>query len=148
MRWNYLSLLKLQWHSCWSLGMDKWFHPILYCAFYYLSMLGLKLIHVTNGGPGINLSLYKCTKILRNTFLVYIYIYIYIYIWWWTQLWSMCRVKAHKWAFVQMFSCLGKLVVMVTYTICTEQCISLEWLWKSQLHAKLRETIDIWSLFH
>ena len=35
----------------WSLGMDKWFHPALYKACAYLSMLWLKLIHVCKRGP-------------------------------------------------------------------------------------------------
>ena len=35
----------------WSLGMDKWFHPILYYGCNYLSMLGLKLNHVSKRGP-------------------------------------------------------------------------------------------------
>ena len=35
----------------WSLGMDQWFHPTLYWACNYLSMLGLKLIHVSKLGP-------------------------------------------------------------------------------------------------
>ena len=39
MRWNYLSIPKLQRCSRWSLGMDKKFHLTLYCACDYLSML-------------------------------------------------------------------------------------------------------------
>ena len=35
----------------WSLGMDKLFHPTLYWAYNYLSMLGLKLTHVSKRGP-------------------------------------------------------------------------------------------------
>ena len=38
----------------WSLGMDKLFHPTLYNGRNYMSMLGLKLIHVSKKGPGIN----------------------------------------------------------------------------------------------
>ena len=33
------------------LGMDKWFHPTLYTGCNYISMLGLKLIHVSRWGP-------------------------------------------------------------------------------------------------
>ena len=40
MGWNYLSIPKLQRCNRWSLGMDKWFHPTLYWACDYLSMLG------------------------------------------------------------------------------------------------------------
>ena len=32
-----------------SLGMDKWFHLTFHNACNYLSMLGLKLIHVNKG---------------------------------------------------------------------------------------------------
>ena len=41
--WNYL-------HH-WSLGMDKELHPTHYNGCNYLSMLGLKLIHVSKSGP-------------------------------------------------------------------------------------------------
>ena len=50
MGWNYLSFPKLQRCNRWSLGMDKWFHPTLYQACDYLSMLGLKLNHVSKRG--------------------------------------------------------------------------------------------------
>ena len=45
---NYLSIPKLQWCNHWSFGMDKQFHPILYRACDYLSMLGLELMNVCN----------------------------------------------------------------------------------------------------
>ena len=51
MGWNYLSIPKLQRLHCWSLGMDKWFHPTVYNGCDYLSMLGLKLNHVSKRGP-------------------------------------------------------------------------------------------------
>ena len=35
----------------WSLEKDKWFHPTLYWACGYLSMLGLRLIHISKRGP-------------------------------------------------------------------------------------------------
>ena len=50
MRWNYLSIPKLQRLHRWSLGMDKLFHPILYNGCDYISMLGLKLNHVSKRG--------------------------------------------------------------------------------------------------
>ena len=34
-----------------NLGMGKHFHPTLYCACDYSSMLGLKSNHVSKGGP-------------------------------------------------------------------------------------------------
>ena len=42
---------KLQWLYHWSLGMDKQFHPTFYNGCNYLSMLGLKLNHVSKRGP-------------------------------------------------------------------------------------------------
>ena len=50
MGWNYLSIPKLQRLYRLSLGMDKYFHPTLYWACDYLSMLGLKLNHVSKRG--------------------------------------------------------------------------------------------------
>ena len=50
MGWNYLSIPKLQRCNRWSLGMDKSFHPTLYQACNYLSMLWLKLNHVSKWG--------------------------------------------------------------------------------------------------
>ena len=44
-RFNYLSN-KHRLHR-WSLGMDKQFHPTLYNGCDYISMLGLKLMHVS-----------------------------------------------------------------------------------------------------
>ena len=41
---------KLQQLHHWSLGMDKWFDLTLYWAYDYLSILGLKLIHVSTRG--------------------------------------------------------------------------------------------------
>ena len=37
--------------SRWSLGMSKQFQPTLYDGWNYLSMLGIKLIHVSERGP-------------------------------------------------------------------------------------------------
>ena len=50
MRWNYLSILKLQ-RCCWSLEIDKYFHPTLHNGCNYLSLLGLKLIYVSKSAP-------------------------------------------------------------------------------------------------
>ena len=50
MGWNYLSIPKLQRLHRWSLGMDRQFHSTLYNGCYYLSMLGLKLNHVSKRG--------------------------------------------------------------------------------------------------
>ena len=51
MGWNHLSTPKLQRCNRGSLGMDKLFHPIHYNGCNYLSMLGLKLNHVSKRGP-------------------------------------------------------------------------------------------------
>ena len=48
--WKYLSIPKLERCNRWSLGMDKLFHPTVYWACDYLSMLGLKSNHVSNRG--------------------------------------------------------------------------------------------------
>ena len=50
--WNYSSIPKLQPLHRWSLEMDKQFHRALYNGCNYLSMLGLKLTHVSKRGPG------------------------------------------------------------------------------------------------
>ena len=52
MGWNYISIPKLQRCNRWSLGMDKYFHSTLYWACDYLSMLGLKLNHVSKRSYG------------------------------------------------------------------------------------------------
>ena len=66
MGWNYLSIPKLQRLHRWSLGMDKQFHPIHYNVCNYLSMLGLKLNHVSKRGHrwnnGILLLLHSATS--------------------------------------------------------------------------------------
>ena len=49
---NYLSIPKLQWLHCWSLGMDKLFHPTLHNGCKYLFLQGLKLIHVSKRATG------------------------------------------------------------------------------------------------
>ena len=50
MGWNNLSIPKLQRLHRWSLGMDKLFHPTSYNGCNHLSMLGLKLNHVSKMG--------------------------------------------------------------------------------------------------
>ena len=50
-RWNYLSIPKLQRCNRWSLEMAMKFHPIFHNGFNYLSMLGTKLNHVSKMGP-------------------------------------------------------------------------------------------------
>ena len=50
MGWNYLSIPKHHRCSRSSLGMDNLFHPTLFGTCDYLSMLGLKLIHVSKKG--------------------------------------------------------------------------------------------------
>ena len=51
---QFLSIFKLQRLHCWSLGMDKKFHPTRYQACDYLSMLGLKLTMLVKGAPVFN----------------------------------------------------------------------------------------------
>ena len=52
---------KLQRCNRWNLGMNKSFHPTLYCACDYLSMLVLKLIHVSTRYLNDT-----CTRITNN----------------------------------------------------------------------------------
>ena len=59
MGWNYLSIPKLQRLHRWSLGMDKSFHPMHYNGCNYLSMLGLKLNHVSKRGPRWSVMLWQ-----------------------------------------------------------------------------------------
>ena len=65
MGWNYLSIPKLQRLHHWSLGMDKLFHPTLLWACNYLSMLGLKLNHVSKRGPGCVIQNFYHRKFLK-----------------------------------------------------------------------------------
>ena len=60
MGWNYLSSAKLQRCNRWSLGIDKYFHPTHYNGCNYLSMLVLKLIHVSIRG-------YCCIHFILST---------------------------------------------------------------------------------
>ena len=49
--WNYLSIPKPQRCNRWRLRMEKKFHPTLYLACDYLSVPGLKVMHVSKSGP-------------------------------------------------------------------------------------------------
>ena len=51
MGWNHVSIPELQPFHRWSLRMDKKFHPTLYWACDYLTMLGLRSIHVSKKYP-------------------------------------------------------------------------------------------------
>ena len=48
--WNYLSIPKLQRLHRWSLRIDKYIYPTLFNGCNYLSMLVLKLIHLSKRG--------------------------------------------------------------------------------------------------
>ena len=72
---NYLSIPKLQRCNRWSLGMDKLFQATLYQACNYLSMLGLKLNHVSKRGhrwPTTNAT--NAHGVKRRTFLSVYYV--------------------------------------------------------------------------
>ena len=58
MGWNYLSIHKLQRCNRWSLGMNTSYHTTLCHGCNYLSMLGLKLNHVSKMGPRFHQTLY------------------------------------------------------------------------------------------
>ena len=49
----------------WILGMDKLFHPTVYNECNYLSMLGLKLNHVSKRGPWCPFGLNSCLSTRR-----------------------------------------------------------------------------------
>ena len=51
MGWNYLSIPIFQRCNCWSLWMDKQFHPTLYWVCDYIFMMGLQLIHLSKRAP-------------------------------------------------------------------------------------------------
>ena len=63
--WNCLSIPKLQRLHRWSLGTDNQFNPPLYNGRDYLSMLGLKLNHVSKRGPGRLRHISEAIKYLR-----------------------------------------------------------------------------------
>ena len=76
--WNCLSIHKLQlFHSC-NLGMDKQFHPTQFSWCYYLSMLGLKLIHVSKRGHESLMKRRYFTRDKYTWFLQLIYVHIFI----------------------------------------------------------------------
>ena len=69
-KWNYLSIPKLQPLHRW-VGKWKKFHPILYLTCDYLSMLGLKSIHVSSKrGRNRHLKGRKVGLISTNLFLI------------------------------------------------------------------------------
>ena len=68
MGWNYLSIPKLQRLHRWSLGMDKYFHPTHYNGCDYLSMLGLKLNHVSKRGH--RCCMWVCCTVLKYHWIV------------------------------------------------------------------------------
>ena len=49
--WNYLSIPKFQRCGCWSSESDEQFIPTLFCTLNYLSMSGLRLIHISKRDP-------------------------------------------------------------------------------------------------
>ena len=63
MEWNYFSIPKCQRCNRWGLGMERWFHPTLYWECNYLSMMGLKLNHVSKNGPW---NLYVMVSVARS----------------------------------------------------------------------------------
>ena len=66
MGWNYLSIPKLQRCNRWSLGMDKLVHPTFYNECNYLSMLGLKLNHVSKRVPVLTSKLCMPSQFTRD----------------------------------------------------------------------------------
>ena len=58
-RWYYFSI-QTSTAQLWSLGMNKQLHPTLCWACYYLSMLWLKLNHVSKRGPWFGCAMLCC----------------------------------------------------------------------------------------
>ena len=72
--WNYLVIPKPQRLHRWSLGMGKSFHPTFYNGCDYLSLLGLKLNHVSKRGHwGSWYKRNKTTHIKTCTYFMVIY---------------------------------------------------------------------------
>ena len=96
-RWNYLSISKLQRCNRWSLGMDKQFHPTLYWKCEHLIMLGLKSTHVDKRGP---------------RYAIFIYYHMYSnYVWlisirYWIQDWLYLSYNfvSQPWSFIAIVS--------------------------------------------
>ena len=77
MGWNCLTISKLQCLHSWSLGMDKQFHLTHYNGCNYLSILGLKLIHVSKWGHWTGLCLvFNYMVFSHSVFFNILYIYI------------------------------------------------------------------------
>ena len=64
--WNYLPISKPYQRNHWSSGIYKLSPVPFYCAWYYLSMLGLKLLHVSM----LLLSVLKTTWICHHDYQV------------------------------------------------------------------------------
>ena len=66
MGWNCLDLSTPKFQRCnrWRLGINKLFHPILYWVYDYLSMQGLKFIHVSKRGHGDSPVLVKSRRLI------------------------------------------------------------------------------------
>ena len=90
MRWNYLSIPKLQRLHRWSLWIDKEFHSIFFWVCDYLSMMGLKFNHVSKRGPPGNKSQITTKKARRvhNSWNVNMYQYDVLYVPLCVSIWS------------------------------------------------------------
>ena len=71
MGWNYSSISKFQRCNRWSLGMDKYCYLTLCWACGYLSMLELKLNHVSKGSQVCDLRYVNVRNIRIYFFFVY-----------------------------------------------------------------------------
>ena len=68
---------------CWSLGMDKQFHPILHHGWNYLSMLGLNLNHVSKRGHRSQLLLWMMLFEQQKTNLKQLTVKKHLSVQWW-----------------------------------------------------------------
>ena len=110
MEWNYLYIPKLQRLHRWILGMDKQFHPTHYRTCDYLSMLGLKLNHVSKRGLWC-VSLFMYSDLLKLKVIAPWGLGTLGLIWWTN--WAACR--GHNFILVFKYSLYNLLFPYASY---------------------------------
>ena len=91
MGWHCLSIPKLQRCDRWRLGMDKYFHPTFCWSCDYVSMLRLKLNHVSERDPWCIHSMVVIHSCMyRQRYTIYRNIYMLTH---WGRLTHICVIK-------------------------------------------------------
>ena len=76
MGWNSHTVWWYRCLHCWSLGMDRQFHPTLCWACDFISMLRLKLIHVSKRGlADLKSSHFGSHALYSSRFMLFIYVH-------------------------------------------------------------------------